>query len=135
MNLDRRFLFAASAALVMALGGALLAGEGDKKEGSKAADERDAEILAAGKKASVLKSGKATYVSLCQTCHADPKATGDSPSNLFDAKWYHGGRPSEIEHTIQTGVIDKGMPPWGPVLAPEDVEAVTAYILSLQKSS
>lgn len=108
---------------------------GDKVDDAKAAEARDAEILAAAKKASVLKNGKATYVSLCQNCHADEKAKGDSPSNLFDAKWYHGGRPSEIEKTVQTGVLEKGMPPWGPVLPPEDVTAVVAFILSQQKSS
>ncbi len=104
-------------------------------EDPKASEARDAELTALAKKASVIKSGKGTYVALCQSCHADEKAKGDSPSNLFDTKWYHGGRPSEIEKTIQTGFLEKGMPPWGPVLPPEDVEAVTAFILSQQKSS
>jgi cytochrome c oxidase cbb3-type subunit 3 len=108
---------------------------GGEEAESKVSEARDAELLAAAKKASVIKAGKATYLGLCQSCHADPKAKGDSPSNLFDTKWYHGSRPSEIERTIQQGVLDKGMPPWGPVLPPEDVADVTAYILSMQKSS
>jgi cytochrome c oxidase cbb3-type subunit 3 len=106
-----------------------------KADEAKAADVRDAEILTAAKKASILKSGKATYAQLCQNCHADEKAKGDSPSNLFDTKWYHGSRPSEIDKTVQNGVLEKGMPPWGPVLPPEDVTAVVAFILSQQKSS
>lgn len=107
----------------------------DQAADAKTAEARDAEILAAAKKNSVLKSGKATYAQLCQNCHADEKAKGDSPSNLFDTKWYHGSRPSEIEKTVQIGVLEKGMPPWGPVLPPEDVTAVVAFILSQQKSS
>ena len=105
---------------------------GDEK--AEAAAKRDAELLAAAKKVSIVKSGKATYVALCQACHADAKAKGDSPSNLFDEKWYHGGRPHEIEHTILQGVLEKNMPVWGAVLPPEDTTAVTAYLLSLQKT-
>lgn len=99
-----------------------------------AAAKRDEELLAASKKASIVKSGKETYVGLCQTCHADPKAKGDSPSNLFDSKWFHGSRPHEIERTILQGVLEKNMPGWGAVLPPEDTTAVTAYLLSQQKS-
>lgn len=127
--------FVATAALAWgAIAWAAESGDG-KADGDKVAEARDAEILAAVKKASVLKNGKATYTQLCQNCHADEKAKGDSPSNLFDTKWYHGGRPSEIEKTVQNGVLEKGMPPWGPVLPPEDVTAVVAFILSQQKSS
>lgn len=128
----KSFRLAAAATLAIALGGLLPA---EEDAGAKAAaEQRDAELFAAAKKASIVKSGKATYVALCQTCHADPKAKGDSPSNLFDEKWYHGSRPHEIEQTIMKGVIEKNMPPWGPVLPPEDVTAVTAYLLSQQKS-
>jgi len=106
---------------------------GEDKSAEDLAAKRDAELAAEAKNAATVKAGKATYVSLCQSCHADAKATGDSPTNLFDAKWYHGGRPSQIEHTVLQGVIEKGMPGWGPVLPPEDVAAVTAFILSSQK--
>jgi cytochrome c oxidase cbb3-type subunit 3 len=133
MSPRRLSLFPSVAALALGLLSGFSARAAD--EAKAASEARDAELLAAAKKNSVIKSGKATYVALCQSCHADEKAKGDSPSNLFDTKWYHGGRPSEIEKTIQQGVLDKGMPPWGPVLPPEDVTAVTAFILSLQKSS
>lgn len=132
MRISRRFRLIVSSTLALAGCGLLFAG-GDEK--SEAADKRDAELLAAAKKPSIVKSGKATYIALCQTCHADPKVKGDSPSNLFDDKWYHGGRPHEIERTILQGVLDKNMPAWGAVLPPEDTTAVAAYLLSMQKSS
>ena len=131
MRVLRTFRLVALSTLALACGGLLLAG-GDEK--AEAAAKRDAELLAAAKKASIVKSGKETYIALCQTCHADPKAKGDSPSNLFDDKWYHGGRPHEIEHTILEGVFEKNMPGWGAVLPPEDTTAVTAYLLSQQKT-
>jgi cytochrome c oxidase cbb3-type subunit 3 len=94
---------------------------------------RDTELVAKSKDPAVVKEGKATYTSLCLTCHGAEQAKGDAPSNLFDSKWYHGGRPSEIERTILKGVVDKGMPGWGEVLPAEDTTAVTAYLLSLPR--
>ena len=132
MKSASRFCAIASSILAVSIGGLLFATESDD---AKAAAQRDTELLAAAKNPAVVKSGKSTYVGLCQSCHADAKAKGDSPSNLFDAKWYHGARPHEIERTIQQGILDKGMPPWAAVLPPEDTAAVTAYLLSAQKPS
>ena len=76
------------------------------------------------------------YGALCQSCHGEEKAKdtlGDSPSNLFDAKWYHGSRPNEIEHSILNGFLDKGMPPWKDALPPEDTTSLAAYLLNFQK--
>jgi len=95
--------------------------------------ERDAALLAAAKDAATVKAGKETYAALCLACHGAEQAKGDSPSNLFDTKWYHGSRPSEIERTVLTGFLEKNMPPWGEVLPPEDTTAVVAFILSQQK--
>lgn len=130
--MKRHTVLAAGAALALGAAGLLFA-HGD--EGKEAAAKRDAELLAAAKDPAQLKAGKAAYTSFCQACHADEKAKGDSPSNLFDAKWYHGGRPSEIERTVLQGILEKGMPGWGAVLPPEDTTAVTAYLLSFQKPS
>lgn len=95
--------------------------------------ERDAALFAAAKDAATVKAGKETYTALCLACHGAEQAKGDSPSNLFDTKWYHGSRPSEIERTVLTGFLEKNMPPWGEVLPPEDTTAVVAFILSQQK--
>jgi cytochrome c oxidase cbb3-type subunit 3 len=129
-TLNNSTLRSAIWALVFASTAVLFA---EDKAVEEIAAKRDTELTAEAKNPATVKAGKATYVSLCQSCHADAKATGDSPTNLFDAKWYHGGRPSQIEHTVLQGVIEKGMPGWGAVLPPEDTAAVTAFILSSQK--
>jgi cytochrome c oxidase cbb3-type subunit 3 len=98
-----------------------------------AADNRDAELLTARDNPAVVKRGKKIYRDLCQSCHGDEKVTGDAVSNLFDAKWYHGGRPAEIEHSTLNGFPEKGMPVWKDALPLEDTTAVTAYLLTFQK--
>ncbi len=117
---------------LIALTAALGRSDSDKSDQEKSA-RRDAELIAAAKDPAVVKSGKATYTALCLACHGAETAQGDSPSNLFDPKWYHGGRPSEIERTVLVGFLEKNMPPWGEVLPPEDTTAVVAFILSQQK--
>ena len=34
--------------------------------------------------------------------------------------------------TVVNGVLAKGMPPWGRLLKPEEVDNVSAYVISLQ---
>jgi cytochrome c oxidase cbb3-type subunit 3 len=119
--------------LTTALAGLLVAAPFLAAHEPDKAAARDTELLAASRDAAVVKQGKATYVALCQACHGDEKTKVDSPSNLFDAKWYHGSRPTEIEHSVLTGFIDKGMAAWKDVLPPEDTTALTAYLLSFQK--
>ncbi|HEY0966304.1 MAG TPA: cytochrome c [Opitutaceae bacterium] len=97
------------------------------------ATERDAALAAAAKDAAVIKAGKETYAGLCKSCHGEESVQGDSPSNLFDGKWFRAKAPAEIEAVVMQGVLDKGMPAWGEVLPPEDTLAVTAYLLSAQK--
>ncbi|EDY81625.1 hypothetical protein VDG1235_1243 [Verrucomicrobiia bacterium DG1235] len=70
----------------------------------------------------------------CQACHGAEDAGIDSPSNLFDPKWYYGGSRSGIELTIRNGIIDKGMPAWGEMIPEEDINALVDYIISFQKS-
>ncbi|HEY0944280.1 MAG TPA: cytochrome c [Opitutaceae bacterium] len=97
---------------------------------------RDAELVAASKDTALVNQGREAYASFCKSCHGEEKGqSSDAPSNLFDAKWYHGARPSEVEHTVLSGIMDKGMPGWGEVLPAEDTTALTAYLLSFQKSS
>lgn len=98
------------------------------------ADARDEALLAAAQDRAVVKRGRENYVSLCQSCHGTEKdQSSEAPTNLFDRKWYHGGKPAEIERTIRTGVPDKGMTSWEEVLPNEEITALTAYLFSLQK--
>jgi cytochrome c oxidase cbb3-type subunit 3 len=55
--------------------------------------------------------------------------------NLTDSAWIHGGQITDIYKTVVNGVLEKGMPPWGKTLKPEDVEQVVAYVASLQGSN
>jgi cytochrome c oxidase cbb3-type subunit 3 len=99
------------------------------------AGNRDAELTTAAANPSVVKQGRELYVALCQQCHGAQGNKTDSPSNLFDEKWYHGSRPSQIEQSILAGIPAKGMPAWGEALPAEDTTAVTAYLLSFQKKA
>jgi cytochrome c oxidase cbb3-type subunit III len=79
----------------------------------------------------VVQAGRAVFATNCVSCHrAD--AGGLIGPNLTDAYWIHGGTLPEIHRTISEGVLAKGMPNWGKILRPDQVNAVTAYVASLQ---
>lgn len=72
--------------------------------------------------------GEEVFKQNCVPCHgADLK--GVIGPSLIDDEWIHGGQGVEILHTITHGVLDKGMPPWGTMLAPEQVGDVAAYVI------
>jgi cytochrome c oxidase cbb3-type subunit III len=78
--------------------------------------------------------GKTVFTTNCVVCHrAD--AGGNIGPNLTDDYWLHGGTVAEINKTINTGVLDKGMPNWGKMLSPQQVIAVTTYVVSLHGSN
>jgi cytochrome c oxidase cbb3-type subunit 3 len=75
--------------------------------------------------------GAATFATMCASCHlAD--GGGQIGPNLTDEYWLHGNRPLEIFAVIRDGVPAKGMPAWGKILKPDQVTAVTGYVLSLK---
>jgi cytochrome c oxidase cbb3-type subunit 3 len=76
-------------------------------------------------------AGKTVYASNCAACHGAELGGGIGPA-LNDDVWIHGSAPDSIIHTIMAGVAAKGMPAWGPILGPERVNQVAAYILSIQ---
>ena len=78
-----------------------------------------------------LELGKATFASMCSSCHAADGGGGIGP-NLTDLHWLHGDTPMQIIGTINGGVLEKGMPAWGKLLRPDQLTAVAAYVLSLQ---
>jgi cytochrome c oxidase cbb3-type subunit 3 len=88
--------------------------------------------LAADPKAMQL--GKTVFATNCAVCHrAD--AGGNIGPNLTDDDWIHGGAITEINKTINVGVLDKGMPNWGKMLPVAQVNAVTVYVASLHGSN
>lgn len=100
-----------------------------------AVEGRDAELLAAARDVEIVKVGKEIYAGLCKACHGEEGVQVDAPSNLFDANWHHGSKPSEIEGVVLRGILEKGMPAWGEVLPAEDIAATVAYLLSLQPTA
>ncbi len=74
--------------------------------------------------------GKLIFQTNCVPCHG-ADLHGKIGPNLTDDVWIHGGRPEDIIHTITTGVQAKGMPTWGPILGPERVREVAAYVISM----
>lgn len=80
----------------------------------------------------VVETGKATFLANCASCHL-PTLTGQIGPNLVDEFWIHGGKPLEVVKTINTGVLEKGMPTWGPVLGQQKITEVTAFIMSHHK--
>lgn len=94
----------------------------------------DAMLSAIAKDPATLVLGKEVFVSTCAPCHkAD--AGGNIGPNLTDSFWIHGSRPTDVYKTVTEGVPVKGMPTWAPVLGEQRVEAVVAYVLSIQNTN
>ena len=80
---------------------------------------------------SALKVCKEMYAKDCAACHGD-RGQGTIGPNLSDKFWIHGGEKNELTNTIKAGVSGKGMISWEGVLTPEQIQQVSAYILTLQ---
>ena len=89
------------------------------------------QLTAMAKDASVLALGRQTFGQNCAACHrAD--AGGQIGPNLTDDYWLHGAAIDQIHKTVTDGVLEKGMPPWGKVLKPAQLDAVVAYVFTLR---
>jgi cytochrome c oxidase cbb3-type subunit III len=98
-------------------------------EGGGAADVAALTALLADPAA--LAAGEATYVKYCQACHA-PGGAGMIGPNLADDAFLHGGSIDSVYLVVSTGVLAKGMPAWQSMLKPDELDAVVAYVKSLQ---
>jgi len=74
-------------------------------------------------------AGESVFKTYCSACHGANLEGGIGP-NLKDHVWIHGGEPENVLATITDGVAARGMPTWGPILGPEKVREVAAYVLS-----
>jgi cytochrome c oxidase cbb3-type subunit 3 len=102
-----------------------------KQRAAEPAGASPEQRMAMTKDASVLALGKQTYTQNCAACHrAD--AGGQIGPNLTDDYWLHGGALEEMHKTVADGVLEKGMPPWGKVLKPAQLDAVVAYVYTLR---
>ncbi len=66
----------------------------------------------------------------CSACHGAEGAGLVGP-NLTDTVFLHGGTKPDIVKTLTNGVGDKGMPAWGAILPPADLDAVADFAVSL----
>jgi len=90
-------------------------------------DETNVKLLAGD----ALGKGKATFESLCVTCHG-ASGEGKVGPNLTDAYWKHGGDIKDLFKVVKYGVSGTGMKSWKSELSPSQIAEVTSYILSLQ---
>jgi mono/diheme cytochrome c family protein len=87
-------------------------------------------FAAAGLSAADATRGQATFATYCGACHG-PEGAGLVGPNLTDSVFIHGGTRADIVRTLMNGVGDKGMPAWGAILPPADIEAVADFTVSL----
>jgi cytochrome c oxidase cbb3-type subunit III len=87
--------------------------------------------------ASALAAAKETFTTYCAACHGADGAGSESSvgPNLTDAYWLHGGGVKEIFRTIKYGVPAKGMISWKSQLKPNEIQALSSYILGIQGTS
>jgi cytochrome c oxidase cbb3-type subunit 3 len=95
----------------------------------------DASLWTMSRNPVVVAAGRQTFETNCVACHlASLRGKSESPTaigpDLTDQIWIHGGHPVQVFHTVTTGVPDKGMPTWGPILGPRRVAEVVAYVMS-----
>jgi len=76
-----------------------------------------------------IEAGRAIFATNCVGCHGAELEGGIGPK-LTDAEWLHGGTLEAINQTIKDGVPEKGMLSWGPILGPQKVAQVAAYVYS-----
>ena len=74
--------------------------------------------------------GQTVFTTYCSACHG-PEGAGLVGPNLTDTVFLHGDKKADIVRVLMNGVGDKGMPAWGAILPPPDVEAVADFTVSL----
>lgn len=77
-----------------------------------------------------IEEGKAIYAANCVACHLD-HGQGLVGPNLTDNYWIHGGKAEDILKVISEGVLDKGMLPWKDRFNADQLQALTAFVWSL----
>lgn len=89
-----------------------------------------------------LAKGEKVYQANCAMCHgAAGKGDGPAaaslkpaPRDLVDGKYTHGASLEDVLHTIASGIEKSPMPPFKASLKADELESVSAYVVSLQKA-
>lgn len=80
-----------------------------------------------------LEAGKQVFGLRCTPCHG-ANAEGKIGPSLVDAEWLYGGDAKSVLTSIREG-RPKGMPPWKMELKKEEIQQVTAFVLSLSPTA
>lgn len=91
-------------------------------------------LLALVKDPKAVAVGKELFTKNCVSCHRADGGGLIGP-NLADNYWIHGAILDSVYSVVSNGVLAKGMPPWGKMLTPDDVERVVAYVITLRGSN
>lgn len=81
---------------------------------------------------SAVSAGREVFTVRCAPCHGE-NAEGRVGPSLVDTEWLYGSEAKDVLHSIREG-RPKGMPKWKTELKPEEIQNVTAYVLSLAKN-
>ncbi len=79
----------------------------------------------------LIASGKEVFSLNCSPCHG-AAGEGVVGPNLADKFWLNGSTPGDIVNVISKGVPAKGMVAWETILGIDKIEAVAAFVMSLQ---
>lgn len=110
--------------------------EAMKAKSAPAGDPAEGVDLAAlVKDLGTLESGKTVYTQRCAPCHG-ALGQGQIGPNLTDSFWIHGnGSVGDVLNVVAKGVTEKGMPAWESMVSPKELQAVSAYVVSLRGSN
>jgi cytochrome c oxidase cbb3-type subunit 3 len=75
--------------------------------------------------------GAQTYQANCAACHG-AQAQGVIGPNHTDDAWLHGAEPIDHYDVIASGVPERGMPAWEPILPAQQRAEVVAYLITLR---
>ena len=78
--------------------------------------------------------GQTLFATHCVACH-EANAAGNIGPNLTDGYWLHGGGIVAIHDTIRDGVLENGMPAWGPTLGATSIQQLTAFLVSIRDTN
>ena len=72
--------------------------------------------------------GERLFLNYCAQCHGSDAGGSKGFPSLRDADWLYGGEPANIRESILNG-RNGIMPPFGAALSPEQIQAVSAYVV------
>jgi cytochrome c oxidase cbb3-type subunit III len=91
-------------------------------------------LMTLAKDPGTIAQGKATYDTVCVSCHAEG-GKGNIGPNLTDDAWLHGGDPVAVYKIVNEGFLAKQMPAWGKQLGEEKTRSVVAYVLTIKNTN